>query len=149
MSQQESFEKEFSQLRELGEQSFVLRGSSIIVEIQPEEEIKTAGGLIIATDPKHIKGNSVEQHKLQVGKVLMTGPGYWIDGEEGSGSFEPLEVKPGAIVILPQYGTSYISVFPGIQRPTGNKLGVVKMDQVLAYYPTQEAFEQVKAKLNP
>lgn len=139
----ESFEKEFSKLREM--EGFVLRGSSIIVEILPDEEIKTAGGIIIATDNKQVKGNSVEQHKLQVGKVLMTGPGYWDDENNTN---EPLEVTAGAIVILPQYGTQYISIFPGIQRPTANKLGMIKMDQVMAYYKTPQAYEEAKAKLN-
>lgn len=141
---QESFEKEFSALRAMGSESFVLRGSSIIVEILPDEEIKTASGLIIASDLKHVKGDSAQAHKLQVARVLMTGPGYWDADTE---SYEAIDVKPGAIVILPQYGTSYISVFPGIQRPTSNKLGFIKMDQVMAYYPSEEVFEQVKAKL--
>jgi co-chaperonin GroES (HSP10) len=139
----DSFEKEFSVLREMNE-SFVLRGSSIIVEILPDEEIKTAGGLIIATDSKHIKGNSIEQHKLQVARVLMTGPGYWNDETE---SYEKLEVHPGSIVILPQFSTSLISVFPGIQRPTSNRLAFIKMDAIMGFYPSVEAYEQVKAKL--
>jgi co-chaperonin GroES (HSP10) len=149
---QESFEKEFSQLREMPD-SFVLRGSSIIVEILDKEEIKTASGLIMATTDDHVKGNSINQHRLEAGRVLMVGPGYWIEGDGsnsiyGTGHYEPLEVKPGAIVILPQFATSVISVFPGIARPTKNKLGLIKMDSILCFYPSQEAYEQVKAKVN-
>jgi hypothetical protein len=155
---QTPFEKEFQMLRELGEKTFVLRGSTIIVYELPDEEIKTQGGLIIATDSKQVMGNSVEQHRLKVAKVLMTGPGYYQEnlnyGDEGShdhhipGTYIPLEVKPGAIVILPQYSTSTVSTFPGILKPTSNKLHMVKEDSIVAYYPSEEAYELAKSKLN-
>lgn len=143
MSQEETpFEKEFTILRELGEEAFVLRGSNMIVYQLPDEEIKTKSGLILATDSKQVMGNSIEQNKLNVGKVLMTGPGYW-NGE----GYDPLEVKPGAIVVLPQYSTSPISVFPGIGKPTGNRLVMVKEDSIIAFYPSQEIYENTKRKL--
>ena len=123
----------------------MLRGSTIIVEILPDEEIKTAGGLIISAPTDHTRGNSVNAHKLQTGRVLMTGPGYWSDE---LADYEALEVSPGSIVILPQYATEYVSTFPGIQRPTENKLGLVKMDSILAYYPSEEAYNLAKSKLN-
>ncbi len=80
----------------------------------------------------------------------MVGQGYWyeLDTSGPVGGYTPLEVQPGAVVVLPQYSTQLMSHFPGIQRPTGNKLAMVKMDQVLAYYPTQEAYEAAKSKLN-
>lgn len=144
MSNQEGFGKEFTILRELGEEVFVLRGSTIIVEILDDEELKTKGGLIIATDSKQTRGDSVSAHRLQVGRVLMTGPGY--DGDDGE--VIPLEVKPGAMVVLPQLSTTHLSMFPGIQRPTGNKLALVKEDNILCYYPTAEAYDLAKKKLN-
>lgn len=153
----ESFEKEFATLRELGPKTFVLRGSTIIVEMQEPEEIVTKGGLVMASTSDHVRGNSTAAHRVEIGKVLMTGPGYWVEVEpvfdvtEGrlpGGRYEPLEVNPGAIVVLPQYSTQLMSHFPGIQRPTSNKLAMIKMDQVLAYYPTQEAYELAKKKLN-
>jgi hypothetical protein len=128
----------------------VLRGSSIIVEIQPPEEIKTSGGLIVATVDAHAKGQSVNAHRVEVGKVLMTGPGYYVGDEEGGakGEYEALEVTPGAIVVMPQHSYSLMSHFPGITRPTKNRLALVKMDSILAYYPTQEAYEKAKEVLN-
>lgn len=151
---QESFEKQLATLRELGPETFVLRGSTLIVEIQEPEELKTAGGLVIAAPSDHTRGNTVNAHKVDIGKVLMAGQGYWNegieDGDIGSrlAGYEPLEVQPGAIVMLPQYSTQLLSHFPGIQRPTGNRLAMVKMDQILAYYPSQEAYELAKSKLN-
>lgn len=148
----ETFEKELTTLRELGPETFVLRGSTLIVEIQEPEEIKTKGGIVLATTADHAKGNSVNAHRVEIGKVLMAGQGYWdetIDTNEyPSGKYEPLECQPGAIVILPQFSVQLMSHFPGIHRPTGNKLAMVKMDQILAYYPSKVAYEIAKAKLN-
>jgi co-chaperonin GroES (HSP10) len=145
MEQTETFTETFRRLRELGDSTFVLRGSTMIVEIIRDEELKTKGGIIIATDSRHTRGGSVEQHKLQVGRVLMTGKGYY-DAE--TGTYEPLEVQPGSIVVLPQYSLQTISTFPGIQRPTENKLCMVKEADLLAYYTSEEAYTLAKAKLN-
>lgn len=150
-----SFEKDFNTLRELGESTFIVRGANIVVEILEPEEIKTAGGIVIAAPSDHIKGNSVAAHSVQIGKALMCGQGYWQDYDEEikgekdeAGRYVPLEVQPGAILILPQYSIQLLSHFPGIQRPTGNKLALVKMDQILAYYPSLEAYNLAKTKLN-
>lgn len=156
----DSFEKDLATLRELGPSIFVLRGSTLLVEIQEPEEIKTKSGIVLGYDGAHTKGGSVQAHKVEIGKVLFSGQGYWQDApdsiqeEDGSfteltkGFYDPLECQPGAIVILPQFSTQLMSHFPGIQRPTGNKLAMVKMDQVLAYYPSQEVYDLAKKKLN-
>lgn len=149
-----SFQKEFDTLRELGSSTFVLRGSTLIVEILPPEEIKTAGGLIMASDSNQRKGGTIEAHKVEVGIIRMAGQGYWEGPQQASdlswtpGEYTPLECQPGAIVILPQFSLQLLSHFPGIQRPTGNMLAMIKMDQILAYYPSQEAYAEAKAKLN-
>src|ERR1044072_9971534 len=114
---QDTFRKEFELLRELGEQTFVLRGSTIIVEILPTPEIKTKGGLIIETPSDHIKGGSAAAHKVEVARVLMCGQGYYKESggqydEEGkhfSEEFEELEVKPGAVILLPKYSAQFLS----------------------------------------
>lgn len=149
----DSFKKEFDVLRELGEQTFVLRGSTIIVEVLEPEEIKTAGGLFVATDSKHTRGGSVTNHRVDVGRVLMCGQGYWTEGSseltlDNPGYFEKMEVQPGAIILLPQHSAQLLSHFPGINRPTSNKLALIKFDQVLAYYPNEAAYADAKAKLN-
>ncbi len=155
----ESFEKELAVLRELGPATFVLRGSTLIVEIQEPEEIKTKSGIVLSSSSDHVKGGSAQAHRVEVGLVLMAGQGYWDESRIGyqdenshrtitEGQYNPLECQPGAIVLLPQYSTQLMSHFPGISRPTGNKLAMIKMDQVLAYYPSQEAYELAKQKLN-
>jgi hypothetical protein len=154
---QDSFKTEFDKLHEMGSSTFVLRGSTIIVEVLPPEEIKTASGIVYASPSDHKKGDSAGAHRIDIGRVLMTGPGYWNEGiSDGHiaslgnvpAHYEALEVKPGAIVLLAKYSTDYLSHFPGISRPTGNKLAMIKMDAVLAYYPSQEAYDNAKQVLN-
>ncbi len=146
---QDSFDKELGILREMGEKTFVLRGSTLIVEIQEPEEIVTKGGLIVASHADHKRGGSVDAHRVEICKVLMSGQGYYVDAAENfSARYEPLECQPGAIIVLPQFAMQPMSHFPGIQRPTGNKLAMIKMDQVLAYYPSQEAYDNARQKLN-
>lgn len=129
----------------MGNETFVLRGSTLIVEIVEPEELKTKGGIIIATSDNQIKGGSVAQGRLEIGRVLMVGEGYW---DEEKKAFIPLDVSIGAIVILPQYSLQIISTFPGINRPTKNKIAMIKADQVLGLYRSPEAFEYAKQELN-
>lgn len=134
-------DKFFKNLREKPE-LFRLKGSTLIVKLI-EEELKTEGGIVIASSSEQLKGGT-DEHRLNVAEVLMAGEGY-VDDE---GNPEPLDCQPGAIVVLPKFGMSLISVFPGLNEPTGEKLAMVKEDQILCYYPTKEAYEQAKKELN-
>lgn len=149
---QDSFEKELAALRQLGPSTFVLRGATLIVEILPPEEIKTASGLIVASSSDQARGGTAAAHRVDVAKVLMSGEGYWNEnirpGTDEPIGMEPLEAQPGAIIMMPQYSAQLLSHFPGISRPTSNKLAMIKMDQILAYYPTQEAYESAKRAIN-
>lgn len=134
------FKQFFEELTKRGEDTFILRGSTLIVEVMDEEELKSKGGIILATSSDH-KRNSFEENRLNVARVLMVGDGYIGD----DGESVPCDVKPGAYILLPKYSTQYVSIFPGLSIPTKNKIGLVKEDQILAYYPSEEAYSQAKA----
>lgn len=136
---QAKFETFFKKLAETGSSTFVLRGGTLIVELLNEEELKSKGGIILSAPSSHARG-STEENRLHVAKVLMTGEGY--EGENGERI--PTEVKMGAMVILPKYAPQFVSVFPGISEPTNNKIALIKEEQILAYYPTQESYEAAK-----
>lgn len=133
-------DKFFKGLRE-SKDIFKLKGSTLLVKLI-DEELKSSGGIVIATSSDQLKGG-IDTNRLHVAEVLMSGEGYTLD----DGSLEPLECQPGAVVVLPKFGLSFISVFPGLQTPTGEKLAMVKEDQILCFYPSAEAYEQAK-KLN-
>lgn len=115
-----------------------IRGSTILVELLPDPEFKTAGGLIVATPSDHVKG-SMHDNKLLAATVLATGPGYW---DEEAQAYIPLEVRPGAVVVMPQFSAQMLSNMPGINRPTKNKLAIAKEDNILMFYATAEQFNK-------
>lgn len=115
-------------------------GSTHIVEIIKDEELKSKGGIIISAPKAHAR-NGIEENRLLVGKVVFSGTGYYNDE---TGENDPLDIPPGAIVILPKYSLSLISVFPGIVEPTNDKLGMVKENQVLAFYKSVEDYNRAK-----
>jgi co-chaperonin GroES (HSP10) len=144
MSEQKRFEPAFTKLRELGDDSFVVRGSTIIAEILPEPEIKTASGLILTTPSDHVS-RSLADNRLKVAKVLMTGPGYY---DPDTKTIEPLDVKPGAVILVPQFTAQNISLWPGLNQSAVDKLILVKEDNILCYYPSEEAFNRATEVMN-
>jgi co-chaperonin GroES (HSP10) len=129
------FEQDIAELKERG---FKLRGSAIIAELLPAPEVKTASGLIISAPSDHVRGNSVNAHKLEVAKVLDVGPGVW---DDESRTYLPLDIHPGQVIILNQYSYNYISLLPGITKPLSNKLVIVPSNGILASYPDERAYE--------
>lgn len=119
-----------------------IRGSTLLVEILPDQEIKTSGGLVMATDARHVRG-SLEEHKLRVGYVIAVGEGYTME----DGVTLPLDVQPGSIVFLPKYAVSPISVFPGLNKLTEERVAMIKEDQVLAFYPSVELYEEAVRRM--
>lgn len=140
---QAQFENEFKALRDLGTSKFSLRGPTILVEVMPAEELKTASGLIIPA-PKQ-QGDSVNAHKLEHGIVLMVGQGTWDDDKR---EHVPLDILPGQVVVMPQYSQQVISTFPGLQKPLQNRLALVSASAILGTYKDAETFEEAKRAIN-
>lgn len=137
------FRKFFDALRAQGKDTFILRGSTLIVEVMDEEELVSNGGIILASDSNQARGG-MDEHRLNVARVLMVGDGYVDTDENGKEVSIPCDVEVGAYILLPKYSTQYISIFPGLNIPTKNKIGMVKEGEILAYYPTGEAYEAAK-----
>ncbi len=135
--------KKFENLKKDAPNSFILRGSTLIVEVLPEEEKVTKGGLIIATDIQQAKGG-INEHKLLQGICVASGEGY-IDSE---GKSTPCDIQPGDIVILPKYGVTYVSTFPGLNEITKLRLGMIRENDVLGYFRGEEGFNKAKEILN-
>lgn len=131
----------FKKLREAG--SFTLRGSTLIIEIIPEEEIKTESGIILQTADN--QRSSFAQNKPVIGVVLESGEGYYNEAGE---VVAPCDTKPGAVVICPKFSTQYLSVFPGMNDPVNDSIAFVKEQEVLFYYPSMEAYTEARKALN-
>jgi co-chaperonin GroES (HSP10) len=132
------YSKFFTDLKEKG--ILKVPGSTLIVEILDKEELKSKEGIILSAPKSHVRG-SIEENRLDVGVVVYAGEGYF---NEETKQLDPTDIKVGAVVLLPKYSMSLVSVFPGIQAPTQDKLALVKEAQILAYYETQDAYDKAK-----
>lgn len=137
------FDTAFEALRATN--TFTLRGTSLLVEIIPPEELKTKSGLILATHSDQKGGNSLNAHKIEYGKVLVVGQGTWDDEKR---EYVPLDVKEGHIVVLPQYSYQLMSTFPALTRPLSNKVAMVASSSILGFFDSEDGFNRAKNAMN-
>lgn len=121
---------------------FKLAGGRILVEVLPKQEMKSAGGLIIAAPSTH-KGTA-DMQRAVLGIVLMVGEGY-IDSD---GKDIPMEVKVGNVVVLNEFGVKYYSEFPGIKSYTENKLAMTGESEIQIKFESVDELIEFESLLN-
>jgi len=136
---------QFQRLQTEGAELFELRGNRLLVEMLPEEEIKTASGLVMAKDVRQVRGSSIAQNEATVALVIYVGKGYY---DDSTGEEVPLDVKPGDIILTSAMGLKYYSTFPGLQGYTQNSLALTTDDNIHAVIPGFVAYEKIKGLLN-
>jgi co-chaperonin GroES (HSP10) len=136
---------QFQRLQTDGAELFQLRGNRLLVEILPEEEIKTESGLIMAKGIKHARGGSIEEHKATIALVVYVGKGYF---DDDTGEDVAMDVKPGDIILLSPMGLKFYSTFPGLKGFTQNTLAMTTDDNIHAIIPGLVALDKVKGLLN-
>ncbi len=133
----------FKKLEGVTKDVFTLEGDRMLVEIMPKEELKSAGGLIIASDATRYRTDTTANRPLIV-VVLTTGPG---DYDPDSGEYNEVEYKPGNVLFISDMSIKYLSDFPGIGA-TGQKLGIVRPTETHISWPSFEAYEKFRNTLN-
>jgi co-chaperonin GroES (HSP10) len=131
----------FKRLVENGD-IYALRGDRLIVEVLPKVEVKSAGGLIMATPDNQVRGDLAnKQPTLAI--VLATGSGF----TDSEGNPVDLEYGPGAIVMVSQLGLNYFSTFPGISEFTSNTIALTRDSEVHCFWQSAEEFSRYCALL--
>lgn len=97
----------FRQLKERQPGFYQLFGSRILVEVLPEPEMKTAGGLVIASSSRQI--TDTQENKFTAAVVIAVGKGYY---DDESGEDVALSVKPGQVVEVVRTGLRKYSTHP-------------------------------------
>lgn len=123
--------------------TFKLYGSKVLVERVELGEVKTAGGIILAHS-----GAKEAQFKMQqplIAVVLATGQGYF---EADSKTYEPLEVRPGNVVMLNSMGVQFYSTLPGSTSYNNQKLGLTTESDIQMIFEDMSAFEAYLKALN-
>ncbi len=123
-----------------------LRGNRILVEVLPKEELKSAGGIILNA-PTSDHRSRTEQHRAKVAVVVAVGSGYFDDSSE-EGEDVPLDIQPGNVVMLSEFGLKYYSEFPGLSEYTGESLALALDKDVHCAWESIEAFKEYQKLLN-
>lgn len=85
---------------------------------------------------------SMKEDKPLLVRVLLAGRGYY-DAEKGTTT--PLDEQPGDILEVPKISVSWRSELCGIVAGEGKRLGIVKVSEILARYPGEDAYQRVVA----
>lgn len=123
--------------------SFRLRGNRVLIEPLPKEEIKTAGGLFVASSLSDHR-STTEQNRAVLAYVLAVGAGYYDDEtKEDVG----LDVAPGNIVLVSAFGMRAYSSFPGLVGYTQDSVALIRDSDVNAVWANSEAYDQYAKEL--
>jgi len=133
----------FNRVKNEAPNTYRLNGARILVEIIPKEEIKSAGGLVLAA-PRELVQGSVENMRGLLGIVILTGEGYYGD----DGKAVPLDVNSGAVVLLNEFATRVFSTFPGISEYSGNSIAITDESAIQMQWPTIEDYLTYRKVLN-
>lgn len=128
----------------LPKEALPLRGNRMLVEVLPNEELTSKGGIVIAVDPKSFTSTTA-QNRPKLAVVLATGAGY-VDDETG----EPIDpdITPGSVVLVSEMGLKYYSQFPGINEYTGEVLALTRESEIHVSWPSIDAYLEYRKLLN-
>lgn len=128
-----------------GKDLLQVRAGALIVEVVEKgiEERKTAGGLFIPTQDGQV--TSISKHAVKLGIVLYSGAGYYND----KGEAVPLDIQPGAVILMPTYSPKFYSTFPGMDQIFPDKeVAEIPESDVTIYYKSIEDFERAREAFN-
>jgi co-chaperonin GroES (HSP10) len=107
----------FQKLKEQRPNFYQLYGSRILVEVLPDPEVKTAGGLIVSGVRNQV--TDTQENKFTAAVILAVGAGYYNDETNED---VPLTLKPGQVVEVVRTALRRYSTHPalGSQFTTGD-----------------------------
>lgn len=121
-----------------------LRGNRLLVEVLPKEEIKSAGGLIMAA-PITDHRSTLEQNRATLAIVLAVGEGYY---DDDTSEDVPMDVTPGNVILINAYGLRSYSEFPALRDYKQDGIAMIRDSDVNAVWKDVEAFKLYAEKLN-
>jgi co-chaperonin GroES (HSP10) len=120
-----------------------LRGDRILIELLPKEEIKSAGGLIIASSLSDHK-SLTEMHRGELAIVLATGSGYF----DEDGNDVEIDVKPGAVIMVARTSLDFYSKFPGLADFSSQVIAMTREGSIIAAWNNIEDYLNYQRTLN-
>lgn len=135
--------KYLNRFQKLTSSDLPLRGDRILLELLPKLEVKTKGGLVIATSLTDHRSTTVE-NAADIAVVLAVGSGYYAE----DGTDVPLDVKVGNVVMVSRFGMRTYSSFPGLNDYVADTIALARESDCHIKWDTVEAFEAYTSKLN-
>ena len=126
-----------------GPHKLPMRGNRLLLELLPPPEIKTAGGLIVASSLTDHR-SATKENAADVAVVLATGEGYYGD----DGAPVPLDLQVGNVVLVSRFGMRTYSTFPGIKDYVADTIALARDSDMHARWESVEAFEAYVEALN-
>lgn len=114
-----------------------LRGNRLLVEVLPKEEIKTKGGLVIASSLSDHRTNT-DMNRADVAVVLAVGEGYY---DDDTGADVAMDIKVGNVVLISRYGLRTYSSFPGVTNFVADTIALCRDNDINAVWEDAAAFE--------
>lgn len=94
-------------------------GNRMLIELLPKEELKTAGGLLLATVSTH--KSDIEWLRPKLGVVLIKGGG--VINEQGT--YEAIPFKVGAVCLVSEHAPKSMSTFPGLEGIVTDEVALI------------------------
>lgn len=126
----------FKSAKEQAGDVYELYGDALLVEKVPEEEMKTSGGIYIASNVKNQIGN-ISDNKPFFVHVLAVGQGYYdVDGKD-----VPVSVQPGDIILI---GVNSVKWFSQLEIPSYESfsVGLTRESEIQLKFKGQEAYKK-------
>jgi len=120
-----------------------LPGNKILVEKLEQAEVKTKGGIILAE--RHDVRSDIKSLKPLLAVVIAVGEGY-LDAD--TNTTVPLDVKPGAIVVLNPNGCAFFSTVPGLLKYNDMKIGISTEGDIQMRFDDLEAYKNYELAVN-
>lgn len=119
----------------LGRHLFKLTGTLLMVEKLPDTEVKTASGLVMATNTSQMNGIGASMPVFL--KVVAVGEGTYDD----DGIEEAVDVQPGAIILVGDSSVRWLSHMPmPLYQP--NSIGITRENEIQIKFETEEDYNQ-------
>jgi co-chaperonin GroES (HSP10) len=117
------------------EELFILHGNYILVNVLDDEEIKTASGIVIATQQNQRFGGANSERPV-FAEVLAVGEGFADD----EGNSVPVGSEPGDVIVVGQNAIQQFSRFGTVPAASGLKVGLVRESEIIMQFPSLEAY---------
>lgn len=114
---------------------FKLTGNLLLIEKLPAQEIKTASGLVLATDRNHV--NSIGANAPVFCRVVASGEGTY----EDDGTEADLDTRPGAIILVGDVSVRWLSYMP-VKNYKPFEAGITSESEIQIKWETEEDYNK-------